>query len=150
MKKEPGEGFDSSSDEIKKPEETMTDKEKEAKSGWGEKVWQIDITPTGDSGEGSKLKTVFDSKVELEPLRCTMLQEGNGDMIFDFSSNDKGDENQRFELVINDETYATVTLKLDPEGKEAFAEARVNRDELVEAAEKSHKSKLIFRLRRCE
>ncbi len=122
---------------------------KETKIGWREKVWQIDITPRGESGESDKRKMIFDSKTELEPLQYTMHRESDGDIMFDFSSNDKGDENQRFELIINGETYTIVTLKPSPEG-EAFAELNISRDELSEAVNKTNKSELVFRLRRCE
>ena len=178
------EHYKPSPDEIKKAEEMMTGEERrssqnrsevfeagkdvgktEIEKDWNERVWQIDTTPRGErelteeEKQSSSVK-IFDSEKELEPLRCSMYREkGNGDIRFDFFSHDKGDENQSFELVINDKTHAIVKFRPwpVPKGKGAsleqqsfFSNIIIGGDEMADALKNMNKAMLVFRLKRLE
>jgi len=94
------------------------------------------------SGEEGELKEVWDSKHELDPLRCIVYRETDGDLLLHFSSTDDAHENHTFEVVVKEQTRPTVTFRRNPQGK-LFGEARISRDELPGA----DLSKLTFRLK---
>ncbi|MCX6927552.1 MAG: hypothetical protein NT154_30745 [Verrucomicrobia bacterium] len=95
------------------------------------------------SGEEEELKEVWDSKHDLDPLRCIVYREGDGDLLLHFSSTNDAHENRTFEVVVKEQTRPTVTFRRNPQGR-LFGEARIPRDELPEA----DLSKLTFRLKK--
>jgi hypothetical protein len=95
------------------------------------------------SDEEEELKEVWDSKHDLDPLRCIVYREGDGDLLLHFSSTDDTHEDHTFEVVVKEQTRPTVTFRRNPQGK-LFGEARIPRDELPEA----DLSKLTFRLKK--
>lgn len=180
MAKSP-EHYEPSAEEFEKAEEIMTDEEKElsqnrsdtfeagkgagkseTKKDWNERAWQMDMTPTGEGELTEEEKRlgwpkIFYSKKELEPLRCAMYRDkDNNDIRFDFSSSNKGDENQNFELVINDETHVVVKLRPmpkiegSPRPEKSFGNVIISREEMAEAVKNMKKAMLIFRLKRLE
>ena len=95
------------------------------------------------SGEEAELKKVWDSKRDLDPVRCIVYREGDGDLLLHFFSTDNTHENHTFEVVVKEQTRPAVTFRRNPQGK-LFGEVRIPRDELPGA----DLSKLTFRLKK--